>query len=119
MTENWEEFIKTLHGHPQVYEILRRLAQLHSDKNTDYAAGGPPLGNFERVGQWITTYQLWKLAQTRPALFTSICYLLKQLDAVFDMLGKQREAVVESVPKKLDDVAVYSIIAQVLYEEGK
>lgn len=36
------------HGHPKFYQILEEMAQLHSDKNHDYAESDRPLGNFER-----------------------------------------------------------------------
>lgn len=113
--EEFEAFIKNLNGHPDVYRNFRRLAQLHSDKNTDYAAGGPPLGNFERVAHWIEVYKLWQLARDRPQLFVALLYSLKQIDAVFDMLGKGRKAKVEDIPKKMDDVIVYWNIGEVLY----
>jgi len=106
-------------GHPRFYEILNEHGILHDEKNSDYASSQQPLGNFERVGEWIVKYDLWKLALTRPALFTSIVYMLKQLDAAFKLLGRDEEGQVEGVPKRLDDISVYSIISRILYEENK
>ena len=47
------------HGHPKFYQILEEMAQLHSDKNHDYAESDRPLGNFERVADLVDKYNLF------------------------------------------------------------
>jgi len=106
-------------GHPMVYKTMLEHAHLHEAKNADYASPEQPLANFERVGKWIVEYELWRLAETNPALFTAIVYMLKQLDAAFKLLGRNEKGGVEGVPQRFDDVSVYSVISKVLYIEGK
>lgn len=111
-----KEFKKLFpNGDPRFYEIIIELCQLHNDKNNDYATQSQPLGNFTRVGTWIEDYKL--IVPGRKALKTSIIYMLKQLDAALKLIGNEQKGQVEDAPKRLADIAVYSIIAMILYEK--
>src|SRR5262245_17197436 len=67
------------YGHPEFLDILVAQAQLHSDKNHDYAAGGKPTGNFDRVASILSLYPGLKLSDPRVV---ALVYALKQVDAV-------------------------------------
>lgn len=105
------------HGHPRFYEIMFELMGLHDRKNRDYASKEHPLQNFERVGDWGEKYNL--ITQNYEATKTSVLYMLKQLDAALKLLGRNEVGEVEGVVKRLRDVAVYSVLTMILYEEGK
>jgi len=104
------------HGHPRFYELLDEMAELHSKKNHDYARGGKPTGNFDRVAKILSNYPNLKLSNP---IVIAIVYLLKQFDAVLWMLSGDYEGDVEGIDKRLEDISIYSIIARVLNEENK
>lgn len=104
------------YGHPRVYEILDELADLHSRKNRDYASEDNPLGNFLRVAEWCKKYNL--ITPEFEALKVAIIYALKQIDASLKLLGSGEKGLVEGIPERFRDVAVYMIIGEVLYEEA-
>jgi hypothetical protein len=105
-----EKELKKLYpnGHPAFLPKLVELAKLHSDKNFDYAHGGDPLGNFDRVASILSLYP--KLSLNAPAV-VALVYMLKQLDCVLHALDQHYTLQVEEVGKRLDDVAVYAILA--------
>lgn len=105
-------------GHPRVYEILQTLGELHDRKNSDYATSEQPLQNFERVGLMC---KLWGIDFTsgNEAEKVAFVYMCKQIDAVGKLLGQGTTGEVEDRGKRYDDIAVYSIIAKILFEEGK
>ena len=45
--------------------------------------------------------------------------MLKQFDAFLKLLMHNEKGQVEGIAERLNDVAVYSIIARILYEESK
>lgn len=100
-----------MHGHPMFYEILDKLAVLHSKKNHDYASGGDPLGNFKRVAKILGMYPDLQLSD--PTVVAMV-YMMKQLDAALWLLSNGHKAQVEGIADRLQDVAVYSIIETVL-----
>ena len=102
------------HGHPRFYEILEELAQLHSDKNHDYAVGGDPLGNFKRRAAIYAMYPGLDLSD--PAVVAMVD-LMKQLDAALWFYSNKHEAKVEGKLGRLRDIAVYAPIAMILEEE--
>ena len=95
------------HGHPKFSEILTELAELHSNKNFDYARGGDPLGNFQRCA---------KVLETTPISF-AWSLVSKQIDAVNWALLQGGLQKVESIRDKLRDIAVYSILMMIMLEE--
>lgn len=103
------------HAHPRVIEIFEELMELHNRKNHQYATGEDPLGNFNRRAEQ-TAGKFIKDGLNKP-----LCVVLgdmsKQVDAVFDMVGRQKKNTVEEVDDKLRDIAVQAVIAIVLSEE--
>jgi len=98
------------HGHPEFTEILTELAELHSNKNFDYARGGNPLGNFNRCAA---------VLETTPAKF-AWSLVAKQIDAVNWAFLQGGDQKCESVRDKLRDIAVYSILIMIMLgEESK
>lgn len=53
-----------------------------------------------------------------PPCSVAFVYMLKQVDAVGQMLGRGYEGEVEGVSKRLQDVSVYAKLAQILFEDG-
>lgn len=96
------------HGHPHFLPLLVQKAKLHSDKNHDYAKGGTPLGNFERVSTILGLYPNLKLSDPVAVM---LVYALKQVDAVLWGLNQGIEHKVEGPIERLGDVMVYAGIA--------
>lgn len=101
-------------GHSRFYEILEELAQLHSDKNHDYASGGNPLGNFMRRADLYHRYPGLDLSDP---VVVALVDAMKQLDAALWIKSNKHKPKVEGVLERLKDVAVYAVLAMVLEEE--
>jgi len=102
-------------GHKRFYEILDELAILHSKKNRDYATPEDPLQNFRRVAMWCREYNL--ITPGHEPMKVAIIYMLKQLDAALKLLRDDEEGRVEGIPERLRDVAVYTLLMEILYGE--
>lgn len=102
------------HGHPEFLPISIGEVALHSDKNHDYAHGGPPLGNFERVGAILGLYP--KLDHSQP-IVVCLSFLLKQLDAVLWGLNQRIVPKVEGALPRLKDISVYAKIAMCMVKD--
>jgi len=96
------------HGHSQFIPMLIEKIKLHSDKNVDYAHGGSPLGNFERVAAILSQYP--GLALNDP-VSVMLIYALKQVDAVLWSLSQGHTPKGESLVERLSDILVYAGIA--------
>ena len=96
------------HGHPAFLPMLVEKMQLHSDKNFDYAAGGSPLGNFERVANIFANYPGLRLDDPLVVMLT---YAMKQIDATLWGISAGIEQKVEGPIDRLGDVLVYAGIA--------
>jgi len=107
---------KKYYGHPDFYIILNELRELHSRKNKQYASNTDPLGNFRRCGNMAS--KLFKEGVPTD-LAICLCYMSKQIDGVFEIVGESKKNTVDSLKDKLEDIAVYSIIAIILSREGK
>lgn len=104
-------------GHPRFYEILQELAELHDRKNSDYATASNPLANFERVGKAGKEYNL--ITNGNESVKVALLYAWKQIDAVNKMVGNSEAGKAESVLDKFNDIAVYMILARIMYEESE
>lgn len=103
-------------GHPRFYDLTRAEEDLHERKNRDYAGGGRPMGNFERVAQILRLYPGFN---TATAHGVGIVYMLKQFDAMMWLLATKREGEVEGIADRLGDMSVYSKLIRIMYEESK
>jgi len=104
------------HGHPSFLPITLKEIELHSKKNHDYAAGGNPLGNFERVAKIRDLYPNLRLSDQRVV---ALVYAMKQLDAVLWGISENIEHQVEGLNARLQDISVYSKLVMCMNEEGK
>lgn len=114
---DFDEILKTLkeeypHGHPDFIPMTLDEIRLHSLKNFDYAAGGDPLGNFERVGIIQSLYP--NVDHSHPAV-VALDYSLKQFDAAMHMIDQGYEGEVENIETRLRDVTIYSKLARILF----
>lgn len=95
-------------GHPMFYELLEKMADIHSVKNQDYG-GGNPLGNFlesQKFGIDPFTGILVRLSDK----WSRICSLAKKKN----MAGAVKD---ESIEDTLIDLANYAILALVVKKE--
>jgi len=124
--EKWIESLDTLpmirdelrekypHGHPRFLDLILDEIRLHSDKNHDFAKGGNPLGNFNRVGAIL---RLYKGLDPGDPVVVAVSFMLKQLDASLWMLSQGYAAKVEGHAERWRDIAVYAKIISILIEE--
>ncbi len=112
-TEDWlrNEFP---HGHKHYLPVALKQLELHSQKNWDYASGGDPLGNFDRVAAILGNYPNLKLSDRRVV---ALVYALKQIDAVLWGINSNITQKVEGLDSRLDDIAVYATIVQCMNSE--
>lgn len=96
------------HGHPEFLPMLLEKMKLHSDKNHDYAAGGRPLGNFERVADIFKLYPGLRLSDP---LVVMLAYAMKQIDATLWGISAGIDQKIEGPIERLGDVLVYAGIA--------
>jgi hypothetical protein len=101
------------HGHPSFIKFILEDAALHSSKNRDYAFGGDPLGNFERVASILRNYPDFPVASREGVV---VLYMLKQLDAVFWNLC-QGHKLNESLLERIRDITVYSVILRCMVQK--
>lgn len=106
------------HGHPDFYRIMFDLMDLHNRKNHDYASDEKPLSNFDRVGELCDKYNVWAW-EVPSSVKVAVIYKLKQFDAFMNLLQENKESLVEGVPERLGDIAVYSVLETILLKEGK
>lgn len=102
------------HGHPEFLPITVAEAELHSKKNHDYAKGGKPTGNFDRVASILALYPKLKLSDPRVV---ALVYALKQVDAVLWGLNENIEHKVEGLNERLQDISVYSKIVMCMNKD--
>lgn len=101
-------------GHPRFHQIIGEIQDLHDRKNRDYTGGDAsrPLGNFERVAAWMRLYP--KMNWATPENVAMI-YAMKQLDAALVLRESGIQSVTgEPITNRLRDVAVYSMIQEVI-----
>ncbi|RLF68082.1 MAG: hypothetical protein DRN26_00615 [Thermoplasmata archaeon] len=95
-------------GHPRFYILLQEIKELHNKKNADYSEEGNPLSNFyecEKFG-----IPAWKGCLVRISDKTS---------RIFRLAAKGKaEVKEESIIDTLKDLAVYSLICIILYEQA-
>lgn len=93
-------------GSARFHEILSELGQLHDKKQADYGTDSDPFANVRGSEEWGVPAWVGALVRGNDKI--------RRLQA---MVRKGRLEN-ESVEDSMRDLAVYSIIALVLYEEG-
>ncbi len=98
---------ETKYGHPRFYEMLEAMADLHSQKNHDYAGTSDPLKNLRACER----------LELKP--FIGVIVRLQDKWSRLEEFVKSGKLMVkgESVIDTLLDNAVYSVLAIILYEE--
>lgn len=107
---------KRIYGHPAFYKVVEEIADLHEEKNRQYATVDDPLGNFNRTGKIIA-----KLLKPGipPALASCLIFMSKQVDGVYEIVGEDKKDTIDSLEDKLLDTAVYSIIGIIQIREAR
>lgn len=103
-------------GHKDFIPMALEEIKLHSYKNYDYAFGGKPTGNFDRVAEILAMYPGLKL---RSAPVVAIVYLLKQLDSALWLQANGHSAKVEGAAERWMDIAVYAKLISILDKEDQ
>lgn len=121
MDKELEEVAKLLkekfsYGHPDFVDITLDELDLHTKKNKDYAQGGDPLGNFDRVSKILSNYP--KLNASKREV-VALVYMLKQLDAVLWMWNQGYEGEIEGVQDRLRDIHVYTKLIRILVKKNE
>ena len=104
------------HGHLRFYELTKEEDKLHNIKNWDYAHGGRPLGNFERVAAILNLYP--GFPYDTPA-GVGVIYSLKQFDATLWSMAKRYKTKVERASRRMMDVSVYSKLIRIMLEDAE
>ena len=109
-------YTKSPYGHPDFIPLCLDEIRLHSEKNKDYTSGdaSAPLGNFYRVSAFLLDWGI-----DIPPYLVAFIYMMKQLDAVGNMLGENYKGEIEGIEERLRDVSVYAKLIQILYEEAQ
>lgn len=97
------------HGHPKFYRLLEKMAEIHDQKNQDYATVKDPLANFKeslRMGIPVDRAILIRISDK----FSRMCNLIqKDKSAVKD----------ESIEDTALDMANYALLFIIARGEGK
>lgn len=95
-------------GSPRFYEIIEELKKLHHNKNANYATDQDPFSNFKECERM--NIPAWKGCLVR---------MLDKVSRLVELSKGKPDMVKESITDSLRDLAVYSIICEILYEEKK
>lgn len=99
--------MKKLYGHPRFYELLEEIKDLHSRKNANYAEDNDPLSNLRACEAF--GLPAWKGVLTR---------LTDKWSRIVQLTKGKPDVVGESIVDTLQDMAVYSLLCIILYEEA-
>ena len=94
------------HGDPRFYQLLEEIADLHSRKNHDYAKTAEPLSNFNRAAA--LGVEPWRGVLVR----------MSDKWSRIEQLSSGKTAKNESLRDSLVDMAVYSLLCVLLYEDA-
>lgn len=94
------------HGDQRFYELLEKLADVHSSKNHDYAQSDDPFSNFRKCEAF--GIPAWKGVLTR----------MSDKWSRLEQLSGGKDAKNESIDDTLIDLAVYSLICLLLKQDA-
>jgi len=103
------------YGHPGFVPMTLDEIDLHSRKNHDYAHGGKPTGNFDRVGALVAMYP--GIDWSKPHNVATM-YALKQLDAVLWLESQGIDGAVEGKDARWGDISVYSKLIRLILKDN-
>ena len=98
--------MKKYKGDPRFYKIIDCLKDIHSRKSDGYAPNQDPLANLkecERMGI--------------PAYKGVLMRMLDKVSRLIELSKGKPDLVQESFQDSLRDLAIYSILCEILYEE--
>lgn len=94
-------------GHPQFYELLDQIADLHSRKNQNYSPGKDPFSNFRESEKFGV-----------PDWLGCLVRMGDKWNRATNLAKGHKDLVGESIKDTLMDLAVYSLICIILYDEA-
>ena len=97
---------KILGGHPDFHKILDEMRDLHDRKNNNYAEDSDPLSNLrgcEQIGL--------------PAHISVFVRLTDKFSRIIQLAKGKPDLVGESMEDTLMDMAIYSVLAIILWRE--
>jgi hypothetical protein len=100
-------------GHPRFYELLDEMKAMHDKKNADYAETDEPLSNFRLCENYGVSSFVGTVVRISDK-YSRLTQLVKKIQE-----GKGPSVSEERITDTLMDLAVYCLIARILYEEGK
>jgi hypothetical protein len=98
-------------GHPRFYELLEEMKKIHDRKNSDYSKKEDPLSNFRQVEEFGIPAWVGVLVRITDKYSRIVQLTNKALN------GEEAEVKEESIKDTLVDLANYSVIAVILFEE--
>ena len=99
--------------HPRFAEILKELKKLHDAKNSDYAQIKRPLSNLQMCEEFGLPAWMGVLVRLGDK-FSRLQQLARK-----ELQGEGATVKSETIMDTFNDMAVYSILARILYEEAK
>ena len=102
-------------GHPRFYEIQRELAATHAQKAQAYEGTGEHYANYKAFARWVKSIQQ---NPKQAGFFYALLRLEEKLSRIQHVMEGAREGD-EQVEDTLNDMAIISTIARILYEEAK
>jgi len=100
-------------GHPKFYQLLDEMKQLHDRKNADYSEKGEPLSNFKACESFGVSSFVGTIVRISDK-YSRLTQLVRKMQE-----GEGPSVSEERITDTLMDLAVYCLIARILYEEGK
>jgi len=91
---------------PKFHELLKEIAELHNKKNSDYATDEDPLSNLKLCTQF--GIPAWKGCLVRMS---------DKWSRITQLSQKEASVIEESIIDTLKDLATYSLLCVILYEE--
>jgi len=91
---------------PKFHELLKEITELHNKKNSDYATDEDPLSNLKLCEQF--GIPAWKGCLVRMS---------DKWSRIVQLSQKEASVVEESIVDTLKDLATYSLLCVILYEE--
>ena len=93
---------------PKFHKLLKEIAELHDAKNNDYSTSEDALSNFRLCENF--GIPAWKGCLVRMS---------DKWSRITQLSKKEASVKSETIVDTLKDLAVYSLICTILYEESK